>query len=130
MAVAFAGLIYLVSPGLSAPDPLGAVLMASAGVAWGFYSLLGRGGKDPLLTTATNFVFSAPVVLVVSAATIAHAQLSQAGILLAAASGALASGCGYVVWYAALRGLSGTRAAVVQLAVPVIAGRGGRRGSR
>ncbi|MFZ2031721.1 MAG: DMT family transporter [Vitreimonas sp.] len=125
LAIAFAGLIYLVSPGLSAPDPLGAVLMGAAGVAWGFYSLLGRGAKDPLVTTASNFVFLAPFVLVVSAIAFAQMRLSQTGLLLAAASGAIASGCGYVIWYAALRGLSGTRAAVVQLAVPVIAAMAG-----
>ncbi len=121
LAIAFAGLIYLVSPGLSAPDPLGAILMAAAGVAWGFYSLLGRGPKDPLQATATNFVFSVPVVIVVSVVAFSQAHLSQTGLVLAIASGAIASGCGYVIWYAALRGLSGTRAAVVQLAVPVIA---------
>lgn len=121
LAIAFAGLIYLVSPGLSAPDPLGAMLMATAGVAWGFYSLLGRGAKDPLQATATNFVFSVPVVIVVSIAAFSQIHLSQTGLVLAIASGAIASGCGYVIWYAALRGLTGTRAAVVQLAVPVIA---------
>ncbi|MBS0386473.1 MAG: DMT family transporter [Proteobacteria bacterium] len=121
LAIAFAGLIYLVSPGLSAPDPLGAILMGAAGVAWGFYSLLGRGAKDPLQATAANFVFSVPVVLAVSIATFSRVQLSEAGLALAIASGAVASGCGYVIWYAALRGLTGARAAVVQLAVPVIA---------
>jgi len=121
LAIAFTGLIYLVSPGLSAPNPLGAVLMGAAGVAWGFYSLRGRGAKDPLVTTATNFVFSVPVVVGASIIAFTQMHLSQAGILLAVASGAIASGCGYVIWYAALRGLSGTRAAVVQLAVPVIA---------
>ena len=35
----------MVSPGLSAPDPLGAALMAVAGVAWGIYSLRGAGGQ-------------------------------------------------------------------------------------
>ena len=121
LAIAFAGLVYLVSPGLSAPDPLGAILMAMAGVAWGFYSLLGRGAKDPLQATAANFVFSTPVVVVVSIAAFSQLHLSQTGLALAIASGAVASGCGYVIWYAALRGLTGTRAAVVQLAVPVIA---------
>jgi drug/metabolite transporter (DMT)-like permease len=121
LVIAFTGLIYLVSPGLSAPDPLGAVLMAAAGLAWGFYSLLGRGAKDPLVTTAGNFVFSVPVVIGASVIAFTQMHLSQTGLLLAAASGAIASGCGYVIWYAALRGLSGTRAAVVQLAVPVIA---------
>lgn len=121
LAIAFAGLVYLVSPGLSAPDPLGALLMAAAGVAWGFYSLLGRGAKDPLQATATNFIFCVPAVIAVSIAAFAQMHVSQTGLLLAIASGALASGCGYVIWYAALRGLAGTRAAVVQLAVPVIA---------
>jgi len=121
LGVAFAGLIYLVSPGLSAPDPLGAVLMGAVGVAWGAYSLLGRGAKDPLATTAANFAFSVPVVLAASIIAFSQMHLSQTGLLLAVASGAIASGCGYVIWYAALRGLSGTRAAVVQLAVPVIA---------
>jgi drug/metabolite transporter (DMT)-like permease len=121
LALAFAGLIYLVSPGLSAPDPLGAVLMGAAGVAWGFYSLLGRGAKDPLIATATNFAFSVPVVVGMSIVALAQIHLSQTGLVLAVGSGAIASGCGYVIWYAALRGLSGTRAAVVQLAVPVVA---------
>ena len=125
LAIAFGGLIYLVSPGLSAPDPLGAVLMGAAGIAWGFYSLLGRGAKNPLAATAANFVFLAPFVIVVSALAFAQVHLSQTGALLAIASGAIASGCGYVIWYAALRGLSGTRAAVVQLAVPVIAAMAG-----
>ena len=121
LAIALAGLIYLVSPGLSAPDPLGAMLMGGAGVAWGFYSLIGRTAKDPLQATTTNFVFSAPVVIAVSIVGFGQMRLSQTGLALAIASGAIASGCGYVIWYAALRGLTGTRAAVVQLAVPVIA---------
>jgi drug/metabolite transporter (DMT)-like permease len=121
LAIAFGGLIYLVAPGLSAPDPLGALLMGAAGVAWGFYSLLGRGAKDPLVATATNFVFSVPVVVSVSIIAFTQMHSSPSGLVLAVASGAVASGCGYVIWYAALRGLSGTRAAVVQLAVPVIA---------
>lgn len=121
LAIAFAGLIYSVSPGLSAPDPLGAMLMGVAGVAWGFYSLLGRSAKDPLVATTTNFVFLAPLVVLVSVIAFAQMHLSQTGVLVAIASGALASGCGYVIWYAALRGLTGTRAAVVQLAVPVLA---------
>jgi drug/metabolite transporter (DMT)-like permease len=125
LALAFAGLIYLVSPGLSAPDPLGAMLMAAAGVAWGFYSLLGRGAKDPLLVTATNFSFAIPVVAGASVLALAQAHLSPVGAALAVASGAVASGCGYVIWYAALRSLSGTHAAVVQLATPVIAAAAG-----
>jgi drug/metabolite transporter (DMT)-like permease len=124
LTLAVAGLVYLVSPGLTAPDPLGAVLMAMAGMSWGVYSLVGRGAADPLAATTTNFVFTLPIVLVVSALTLGSASLSVNGVVLAVVSGAIASGCGYVIWYAALRGLTATRAAVVQLSVPVIAALG------
>jgi len=125
LAAAILGLVYLVSPGLTAPDPLGAVLMAVAGIAWGFYSLLGRGAADPLEATARNFVYSVPLVLIVSALFWSGFSATANGLALAVASGAVASGCGYVIWYAALAGLSGTRAATVQLTVPVIAAFGG-----
>lgn len=121
LAMAAAGLVYLVSPGLSAPDPLGAVLMAVAGLAWGIYSLLGRGASDPLTATTMNFIYCAPLVAVVSLFTLSSAHISTYGVALAIASGAIASGCGYVIWYAALRGLTAGRAATVQLSVPVIA---------
>jgi drug/metabolite transporter (DMT)-like permease len=125
LALAFGGLTFLVSPGLSAPDPVGALLMAAAGVAWGVYSLLGRAAHDPLTVTATNFTFAIPVVLGASLVALPQLHLSAAGLALAIASGAVASGCGYVVWYAALQGLSGTQAAVVQLATPIIAAAAG-----
>ena len=124
LAFAVAGLVYLVSPGLAAPDPLGAALMAVAGMSWGVYSLVGRGATDPLAATTTNFLFTLPIVLAVSLITLNGVSLSTNGVILAIASGAIASGCGYVIWYAALRGLTATRAAVVQLSVPVIAALG------
>jgi len=96
LTLAVAGLVYLVSPGVTAPDPLGAVLMAVAGVAWGFYSLLGRGVADPLEATARNFVYSVPLVGLVSLVFIGDFSPSAAGLVLAVASGAVASGCGYV----------------------------------
>ena len=125
LALAVAGLIYLVSPGITAPDPLGAMLMAIAGVAWGFYLLFGRGAADPLGATARNFVYSVPLVIVVQLVFLGDFDASTYGIALAVASGAVASGCGYVIWYAALPGLTATRAATVQLSVPVIAAFGG-----
>jgi drug/metabolite transporter (DMT)-like permease len=125
LLLAVAGLVYLVSPGLSAPDPLGALLMAIAGVAWGVYSLRGAGGSDPLEATANNFLYSVPLVLVVSLLFAGDLHLTWRGALWAIASGALASGLGYVVWYAALKGLTASRAATVQLSVPVIAAFGG-----
>ena len=123
--VAFAGLIYLVSPGITAPDPVGAMLMAVAGIAWGFYSLLGRGVADPLQVTASNFIFCVPLVVAVSLIFFADHHATLGGVVLASASGGIASGIGYAIWYRALRGLSATHAATVQLTVPAIAALGG-----
>ena len=125
LALAIAGLVYLVSPGIAAPAPLSAALMATAGVAWGLYSLRGRGAGDPLAATAGNFLRAAPLGLVLSVVFAGSLQASAAGVALAIASGALSSGLGYVVWYAALPGLSALRAATVQLSVPPLAALGG-----
>ena len=120
-ALALGGLIYLVSPGVTAPTPLGAALMTVAGVAWGVYSLRGRGLDNPLGATASNFLRAAPMALALSAVLASRAHASPAGIALALASGAITSGIGYVIWYAALKGLTAIRAAAVQLSVPPIA---------
>lgn len=125
LLLAVGGLVYLVSPGLSAPPLVGALLMAAAGVAWGAYSLRGRGVADPLLATARNFLRATPFAIGLSLLTVANAHASPAGVALAVASGALTSGIGYVVWYAALTGLTAMRAATVQLSVPPIAAFGG-----
>jgi drug/metabolite transporter (DMT)-like permease len=127
--LAIAGLVYLLSPGLTAPSPRGAALMAAAGVAWGFYSLVGRTARnktrDPTLVTAGNFLRAAPMGLFLLLAFLAHADVSLRGALLAIASGALASGLGYAIWYMALKRLGASEAAIVQLTVPVIAAAGG-----
>lgn len=120
-ALAAGGLVYLVSPGVTAPTPLGAALMTVAGIAWGMYSLRGRGLDNPLAATAGNFLRAAPMALALSMLLYDRAHASPAGILLALASGALTSAIGYVIWYAALKGLSAIRAAAVQLSVPPIA---------
>ncbi|MBU1696833.1 MAG: DMT family transporter [Proteobacteria bacterium] len=123
--LAIAGLVYLVFPGLSAPSPLGAVLMAIAGIAWGIYSLLGRQAKDPVITTAMNFIYSIPIVLIAGFLISSPVLITSRGVFAAVISGTFASGAGYVIWYAALKGLSSTRAAIVQLTVPMIAAIGG-----
>lgn len=124
-ALAILGLVFLVLPGVTAPNPLGAILMTVAGIAWGAYSLMGRNVADPLEATAKNFMYSVPLVLMVSLFFLPEFSSSYGGLALAIASGAVTSGCGYVIWYAALPGLTATRAATVQLSVPVIAAFGG-----
>ncbi len=125
LIVALLGLGYLVAPGIAAPDPLGAALMIIAGIAWGFYTLLGRAAADPLEATANNFILCLPMVIGVSLLFRAEFHGSVGGVMLAVASGALASGLGYAIWYAALPGLTAGRAATVQLSVPIIAAFGG-----
>ena len=125
LVLALGGLVYLVFPGLSAPSLLGSALMLLAGVAWGFYSIRGRGSQNPLADTAGNFMYAVPMVMAIFVIAFRNIQISTNGILLATLSGALASGVGYVIWYSALRGLSTTRAAILQLSVPVIAAWGG-----
>ena len=124
LALAAAGLTFLVSGGISAPDPAGAALMLAAGVAWGVYSLRGRSSVRPLETTAAHFARAVPLTVLLSLATPGPAHVTGRGAALAVASGAIASGVGYSLWYAALPGLTATRAAVVQLAVPVLAAAG------
>lgn len=123
-AVAIAGLIGLLLPGLSAP-PLGAaLLMLLAGVAWGVYSLRGRGAGDPTAVTAGNFLRAVPMVMVASALALMlvpdAVRFDASGSLYAIASGALTSGLGYAIWYRALPQLRASTAATVQLSVPVI----------
>jgi len=123
--MACAGLVGLLLPGLSAPPLFGSILMLIAGVAWGVYSLRGRGAGDALTVTAGNFLRAAPLALLMCAASLNHASVDTAGIVYAVASGALASGIGYAIWYTALPALKATVAATVQLSVPVLAALGG-----
>ena len=125
IVLAMLGFIYLVSPGLSAPSPLGAVLMTVAGIAWGLYSLRGRKSTEATATTMGNFMRAVPLALLISLLSIMSFDLSMAGAMLAVLSGAIASGLGYVLWYAALPGLTATHGATVQLSVPILAALGG-----
>jgi drug/metabolite transporter (DMT)-like permease len=126
LLLAFGGLVYLVLPGVHAPSPLGTGLMLLAGAAWGLYSLRGRSaGSAALALTTSNFVRAAPVALAVSLITAGSGHITLHGALLAIASGALASGLGYVIWYRVLPDLAPATASVVQLSVPPLAATGG-----
>jgi drug/metabolite transporter (DMT)-like permease len=125
LVLALGGLVGLLLPGLSAPPPMGSTLMLCAGIAWGVYSLRGRAAGAPLKVTAGNFLRATPIVIVLCVLNLGHLSLDGAGIGYAVASGALASGIGYAIWYTALPALKATRAATVQLSVPVLAAMGG-----
>lgn len=125
LITAFSGLVYLVSPGTAAPDPLGAFLMSISGIAWGVYSVRGKVVAAPILSTAANFARAAPLAAIASAMAFSLAHAETKGVILALVSGTLTSGLGYVLWFKALRGLTITRASIVQLLVPVLAAFGG-----
>jgi len=121
LSAAVAGLVYLVLPGLSAPPLASSALMAAAGASWGFYTLQGKGSSSPLADTTGNFTFAVPMVLIAALPFVGSLHLSSSGLVLAVLSGAVASGIGYTAWYFALKHHTATRAAVLQLSVPVIA---------
>jgi drug/metabolite transporter (DMT)-like permease len=125
LALALTGLVVLVAPGIAAPSPAGAAMMVAAGVGWGAYSLLGRNTSDPMAATAGNFIRAAPLAIVPVIALADRLSFDPQGLLYAVLSGTLASGVGYILWYAALPGLSSAQAASVQLSVPVITALGG-----
>jgi drug/metabolite transporter (DMT)-like permease len=123
--VAMTGLVVLIFPGLTAPPLFGSILMVGAGVAWGIYSLRGQAGRDPIGSTAGNFLRAVPFAAAGSIVLLSRTRLDHAGIFYAVISGAITSGLGYVIWYSALSGLKATSAATVQLSVPVLAAAGG-----
>ena len=125
LTLASGGLVGLMLPGLSAPPLYGSILMLAAGVAWGVYSLRGKGAGDPTKVTAGNFLRAVPIAAALSVVMLNAASLDHAGFWYAVSSGALASGIGYAIWYTALPALTATTAATVQLSVPVIAALGG-----
>jgi len=125
LTIAFTGFVYLIIPNLTTPSLDGFILMSISGVAWAFYTLIGRGSNNPLSDTTYNFMRTTPFILALLVFTLNNMQITPMGILLAILSGAIASGVGYFVWYIALTGLSVTQAAVVQLFVPIIAAMGG-----
>lgn len=123
--IAFSGLVYLLMPGLTRPSLIGFMLMAIAGMAWGFYTLAGKDTRNPLADTTFNFLRTLPLVMILVAVSFRYAEITQQGILLAVISGGITSGIGYTIWYLALGGLTAVQAAVLQLLVPVIAALGG-----
>tara|TARA_R110001599_G_scaffold11399_3_gene54409 strand:- start:3308 stop:4150 length:843 start_codon:yes stop_codon:yes gene_type:complete len=125
IAVAFAGLVWLMLPGIEAPPLLGAVIMIGSGVCWGVYSLLGRQASEPTIATAGNFIRAIPFALLLFLLLGNGENTSSLGLVYAVASGALASGLGYALWYLVLPQLPATSAATIQLSVPIIAALGG-----
>ncbi|MBU3022804.1 DMT family transporter [Aestuariibacter sp. A3R04] len=119
--LAVLGLVILLSPGLTSPPFVASGLMVIAGVAWGVYSLMGRGASSALLMTGGNFVKATPLAAVLLFTMAPVMNVDTMGFLLAVLSGALASGLGYALWYQVLPQIKATNAATIQLSVPVIA---------
>jgi drug/metabolite transporter (DMT)-like permease len=125
LALAAGGLVWLVLPGLEAPDPLGALFHTVSGAAWGVFSLLIRGAKHPVESNAANFAICVPLGVIVSLMFWGRMDATAQGLALAVLSGGLASGCGYVIWYWVLKHLPAARASAAQLSAPAVAALGG-----
>jgi drug/metabolite transporter (DMT)-like permease len=125
LTFALGGLVALLFPGLSAPPMFGSILMLSAGIAWGVYSLRGKASGDPISATTGNFLRAVPLAAVLSIALLPSVGIDSAGIGYAVLSGAIASGVGYAIWYTVLPRLKAAPSAAVQLSVPVLAAGGG-----
>jgi drug/metabolite transporter (DMT)-like permease len=131
VVISFLGLLYLLSPGLSAPPIIGTAMMIISGASWGVYSLLGKHQERPILSTARNFLFTLPAVVVIAAFAVGpwlqtgRTQLTVHGVVLAVISGAVTSGIGYILWYLTVRRISTTVASVSQLIVPILVAAGG-----
>ncbi len=125
LLVAAAGLVGLLLPGLAAPPLAAAIMMLLAGAAWGVYSLLGRSAGEPIAATGGNFLRSVPFAAVLILSTFGRVDGDLMGTFYAVLSGAVTSGLGYVLWYAALPALRASAAATIQLSVPAIAAIGG-----
>jgi drug/metabolite transporter (DMT)-like permease len=125
LGLALFGFGYLVLPGVSAPDPLGVVLMTVSGMGWGCFSLLARSARDPVAANAGNFLWCMLPAVIVSILGVHDFEAAPTGLLLASLSGAIATGFGYIVWYLALRNLPATHAATVQLSMPALVALGG-----
>ena len=121
IVLAAAGLAWLTLPSLGRPDPIGSALMIVAGCAWGAYSLAGRSATDALAANARGFLWAVPLAVALNLAALSSVAVSARGLALAIVSGGVTSGLGYAIWYRALRGLTATQAAILQLSVPVIA---------
>jgi drug/metabolite transporter (DMT)-like permease len=125
LAIAVSGFIYLLLPGLAAPPPFAAALMIASGIAWAVYSVLGKQAGEPVASTGGNFVRAVAFAALIALAASTHASLDQMGVIYAVLSGAVTSGLGYVLWYAALPSLTTSSAGIIQLSVPAIATVGG-----
>jgi drug/metabolite transporter (DMT)-like permease len=125
VGLAFFGVLYLLLPGVSAPDPWGAALMAISGVAWGIFSLVARGAAHPVETNGSNLLGCLLPAAVVNLLFAGDFSVTVTGLAFAIASGAVATGFGYILWYLALRHLSAASAAIVQLSMPAVVALGG-----
>ena len=125
IVLALCGFLYLMLPGAKAPSLYGFILMTISGIGWGMYSIKGKTTKNPLQDTAYNFLRTIPFLLLLLYFVFQESYYTKTGVILALLSGIITSGLGYVIWYAALKGLTTIQASVVQLFVPVLAGLGG-----
>jgi drug/metabolite transporter (DMT)-like permease len=125
IVLAFSGLVYLLFPNLKTPNFISSMLMIIAGISWAVYTYLGKGQKTPMLSTAINFIYTIPLLLILLLISKNQFQIQSIGILYAVISGVITSACGYIIWYAVLKEIPMIHASILQLFVPIITILGG-----
>ncbi|MFA7606175.1 MAG: DMT family transporter [Rhodocyclaceae bacterium] len=120
VALALGGLVVFLAPSGSSPPLSAALLMVAAGLAWGGFSLVGRGGGSPVLWTANSFILAAPLSLGLLWLQRHQLEFDSLGLLYAVLSGAVTSALGYVLWYWVRVRMAAITAGTVQLSVPVL----------
>ncbi len=127
LVIAGGAFVWLMAPGVQAPDPAGAAAMVIAGISWGVVSLRGGGRGTAMEGSSGNFLRASALILPIlaMAAVLGALREPQArAVGLALFSGGVTSGLGYALWYRVLPHLTPLQAASVQLTVPVIAALG------
>ena len=89
------------------------------------FSLLARGAGPPVEANASNMLWCLLPAALVNLVCLDDFNVTAMGLWLAVASGAVATGFGYIVWYLVVRALSAAHAATVQLSMPVLTAVGG-----
>lgn len=121
IAVSLLGFAWLMLPSATRPDVWSALLMVLSGICWAGFTALGKQAPTPSSGITWGFITASIFGLLLSPLLLESIHVTLQGVMLAVASGAIASSCGYVLWYQVMQKLTLLQAAVSQLSVPAIA---------
>lgn len=113
------GLIAFLSPKITTPPLIPALIMTLSGLAWGVFSVVDRSNDTPLGATANSFIFAVPFALAILLINPGHISADRTGIGYALVTGIVTSALGNIVWYWVRIRLTSIVAGTSLLAVPL-----------